>query len=465
MRLFNSPFIPCFLVPPCVEQVLSSENREAEEKDEWGKGPPLSLTQQVIEIIENAADSSDEPDTVVNLVEYYSNCWDGLDFTLEEPFNLDLFIEVLTNHLENDPLPIRDPNIFFGHVKKIDFSTRRSIRVFVRGDIHDDLKSLIENLKSLKKEGLLNDELQCEPGTYLFFIGDYCDRGKYGTEVLELLLLLYKENPGRVFLIQGNHENTAMNAAYDGDEKLRAVLNNAHAKSLLDKVYQSLPLGVLISKLNKGSKEGEALPPREYILFTHGGIEPSVDFSKLLDRPYDSSVLWIKKNKGLSTRVKNFTKLPPESLQHQIATRVKEIFEASLPYLSQDITLFNWSDISLPGNPSSFGFPGERKYSLSLEDLWHCMQLCSDQGHTIPMIIRGHQHVYRNEQLNNKITVVTLPAGPDCPAFQNLGEPDRAMIIHLKPTLAASEKQYMLRMPLMAETELVTARISLLAPD
>ena len=40
-----------------------------------------------------------------------------------------------------------------------------------------------------------------------FFLGDYTDRGDFNLQVLSSVLLLSAKNPGKVFLLRGNHES------------------------------------------------------------------------------------------------------------------------------------------------------------------------------------------------------------------------------------------------------------------
>ena len=43
--------------------------------------------------------------------------------------------------------------------------------------------------------------------TYMVFLGDYVDRGFYGTEVLYTIMMLKIANPEKVILLRGNHED------------------------------------------------------------------------------------------------------------------------------------------------------------------------------------------------------------------------------------------------------------------
>jgi len=70
------------------------------------------------------------------------------------------------------------------------------------GDLHGDLKSLIHILdetKFMEKASNRNER-------YLIFLGDYGDRGLRSPEVYHIVLSLKTLFPGKVILLQGNHE-------------------------------------------------------------------------------------------------------------------------------------------------------------------------------------------------------------------------------------------------------------------
>jgi len=80
--------------------------------------------------------------------------------------------------------------------------------VFV-GDLHGDVTSLHNNITRMQREGIFEqtNTKKLVSDYYLVFTGDYTDRGYHGIEVWQILMDLLKENPNKVFLLKGNHDN------------------------------------------------------------------------------------------------------------------------------------------------------------------------------------------------------------------------------------------------------------------
>jgi serine/threonine-protein phosphatase 2B catalytic subunit len=72
--------------------------------------------------------------------------------------------------------------------------------VVIVGDVHGQYYDVCHMLEKAGKPGDIN---------YLF-LGDFVDRGIYGTEVLLLLMSLKINYPQNVILLRGNHESRSM---------------------------------------------------------------------------------------------------------------------------------------------------------------------------------------------------------------------------------------------------------------
>lgn len=73
--------------------------------------------------------------------------------------------------------------------------------LFIVGDLHGDLKSLLLVLKEIDYESKLANSRN-----KLIFLGDYVDRGRSSIEVLYVICYLKHKFPNSVILMRGNHE-------------------------------------------------------------------------------------------------------------------------------------------------------------------------------------------------------------------------------------------------------------------
>ena len=132
------------------------------------------------------------------------------------------------------------------------------------GDIHGSLHDLIRILTSTDV-----------PQTKFLFLGDYVDRGSFSVEVIMLLLILHLVEPGKYFLIRGNHEFEDICSKYGFRDELIEIYGN-DGYEIFDKfnqVFSYMPLAATI--------DGE-------VFCTHGGISPNlskVEQIKELKRP------------------------------------------------------------------------------------------------------------------------------------------------------------------------------------
>jgi hypothetical protein len=217
--------------------------------------------------------SAKVPDTTVaNLMEQFTKAWDSATarFNFSSFFDLDRFTALLTDHAERFERKGIDAQQHYGYIEKFDIDPAENPQIYMRADLHGDLKSLIENLRSLQEQNLVDSQFKCQPGVHLVFLGDYCDRDCYGTQILEMLMRLREENPQQVHLIRGNHEYAEINYMYgNSDDRLKIILIDPKAKEALERFYKTMSLTTYLSVA--GSKQ------REYIQCTHGLFEPTMD--------------------------------------------------------------------------------------------------------------------------------------------------------------------------------------------
>lgn len=106
--------------------------------------------------------------------------------------------------------------------------------IMLIGDIHGNLDAL--EFVTRMREKLSHKKI--------LFLGDYVDRGIWGTEVLTKLFQLKLEEPENVFLLRGNHETIDMNIYYGFFEEI-----GFDRDFLLDisMTYDRLPIAAVIS--------------------------------------------------------------------------------------------------------------------------------------------------------------------------------------------------------------------------
>jgi len=84
----------------------------------------------------------------------------------------------------------------------------------------------------------------------LLFLGDIPDRGMNSVECLTKILISKVENPQKVFLIRGNHEDMFINAVDGFGEELLATFGNDHIEEICAEIidlYSYLPLAAILN--------------------------------------------------------------------------------------------------------------------------------------------------------------------------------------------------------------------------
>jgi hypothetical protein len=176
-------------------------------------------------------------------------------------------------------------------------------RWFVIGDVHGDFHALV----------LLKNFLeQVCPDHGLIFVGDLIDRGPHPAECITFILDLASQNPDRVILLAGNH-----------DEGLRFQEESGSFISLVapSEYTEMLRLGLTSSWLARQYEELVKALPRALLwpngtLITHGGF-PLVDLQRALPEGAGEQVIreWLNSPRALQdftwTRISRYpSKIP-----------------------------------------------------------------------------------------------------------------------------------------------------------
>lgn len=149
------------------------------------------------------------------------------------------------------------------------------------GDIHGQLPKLLSLLEQCRQ---LNGS---QEATYVF-VGDYIDRGPDSAGVVETIMSLQDESPGRVHTLMGNHEELLL-SALQSEVFLGAWLDN-HG----DTTLRSYGVGFVHDLPKSHLRWFRSLPThfddgRRF--FAHAGIRPGVP----LDKQEVADLLWIRK--------------------------------------------------------------------------------------------------------------------------------------------------------------------------
>ncbi len=413
--------------------------------------------------VDNQASNSEFPfpDTE-ELINNFGSYWSDEDKMFYPiPFNNKKFNALVEFNNQRYSKDVAD-NQNYGFIEKKDVP--EGTQIFVRADLHGDLKSLIENIKTLKDQGLLDEHFKCRPNVQLVFLGDYGDRGNNSMEVFQLLMTLRLQNPEQVTLIRGNHEDLLINTYYcGGDNNFTDYLNGPNAAdncALLNAFYATLPLTVYMSQQN-------GMDERQYVQFTHGMFELHVDPQAMLESDKDYERLDVPRERKFSERVRKLSQKNElndlsqntDNLTHSdkterrirkqriAAKKIEQLMDSDLKNnRERDYTTYNWGDVKRGGS-SCMGDPGERHWKLVPEDIKYYLQL-SSLHHPVKLLFRGHEHELQNHcAQNGKLVVTTMPIGMDLGAytdrFQN--QYDTVFILKTAPKVKDWTKQSYLR--------------------
>ena len=147
-----------------------------------------------------------------------------------------------------------------------------SDKFIVRGDLHGDIASLLTQLASMKKQGLINDDFKLKQGYNMLFLGDYVDRGMYGAEVMYTIMRLMNANPNNVFAVRGNHEDLRINTSFQREVAAKFDDKADQRRQQIGRMYKNLPVVLYL-----GDQAGR------YFQCCHGGVEQGYDPDALLN--------------------------------------------------------------------------------------------------------------------------------------------------------------------------------------
>ncbi|XP_050670345.1 uncharacterized protein LOC126969089 isoform X2 [Leptidea sinapis] len=128
--------------------------------------------------------------------------------------------------------------------------------VYAIGDLHGNLPALMSMAASLWPNGTALVPAR------LLFLGDYVDRGQYGTELMAYLLAAKLQRPEGVLLVRGNHEAREIQKMFSFHDECITKYRDVEGGRIwnaINQVFDVLPLAAVVD---------------DKVFCCHGGIPP-----------------------------------------------------------------------------------------------------------------------------------------------------------------------------------------------
>lgn len=261
---------------------------------------------------------------------------------------------------------------------------KQTDKIIVVGDLHGSAKSIRIILEDLYIKGLVDKDGILDPHVYLFFTGDYSDRGPHSQEVWAILAQLKMSNPEHLFLLRGNHESLAVAKDFDFFASMQAFLaleDDLIPEQFLTDLFYSLPQAFIMGCPTGESSQGKT--HFSFLLVCHGGIE-------------EAASLTFPMRIAVDAYQKNMSDQPIFS---------HELFPGFLAQIRSELFEFSgfmWSDFFAsthdhvdPETKCSERGDWLKQYNSSFVRSYLEQHIgASDQGSfSLDAIIRGHQHI------------------------------------------------------------------------
>lgn len=248
----------------------------------------------------------------------------------------------------------------------------------IMGDLHGDVRSLLRTLDELIDRKILDGFKFRESKHHFLFLGDFTDRGAYGTEVLYTLFRLKAANPDRVHFARGNHEDFNIVARYGFLDELRAKYGQQANITKLMRSYDLLPV---VYYVGNGS---------DFIQMNHGGMEPGYDPRKLLaaNGSLRFQLLGELKQKAYHSARKGWLGDDPDVLA--LADEHFGDFTPEAPTRPRTIG-FMWNDFTVFANEAALGY--DRSLIFGAKPTRRILADACTESVRVRAVFRAHQHV------------------------------------------------------------------------
>jgi hypothetical protein len=259
-------------------------------------------------------------------------------------------------------------------------SLPKDAEIVFRGDLHGDVHSVNAWIEWLNRNKYLDGFKLTRPNLHVVLLGDYTDRGMYGIEVLYTLFRLKLENPGRVWLIRGNHEDVTLAINYGFLAEIQAKYGREFNATKILRGYDFLPVALY---LGTGG---------DFIQCSHGGMEPGFDPAPLLNAAGAGRFQLLgtlTQSRFLHSNPDWVAKMDPES--RRVAEAYLKDFRPENPVAPTTLG-FMWNDFSLVREEPQLAYDPGRAFIYGDRSTEHLFAAGSKNGNTIRAAFRAHQH-------------------------------------------------------------------------
>jgi hypothetical protein len=293
---------------------------------------------------------------------------------------------------------------FNSFVQKITVPVGSEVAMF--GDLHGQFYSVIRSLNKLVDLGYLDASYRIiKDDFYIFFLGDFVDRGEHGVEVLNLLMQLKIQNPDRVYFSRGNHEDVNQNFVGGFMDQFKNKFVSSDPINLLSPKEQK----VAFAKVDLIAKLYNLMPVAIYldsgdakVMCCHGGLEMGYNANKFLNsgtdfefiKSFDRQDFVENLSDSLSVEFSDMDAYADDSpLKKEFSRRVINDRLKNMNPIANECGHM-WSDFSDWGeNETTYTVNRSFKYGKNLTD-----KIMADHG--LDMIVRAHQH---NGEMFNRL--------------------------------------------------------------
>ncbi len=251
-------------------------------------------------------------------------------------------------------------------------------RVFLQGDLHGDVRSLLAVLGRLQERGWLDGFTLTDPNLHVIFLGDYTDRGLYGVEVIYTLLRLKLANPDRVHLVRGNHEDVNLVARYGFLAEGQAKYGAAFKAEKLLRVYDFLPV---VLYLGSGTN---------FVQLCHGGMEPGFAPGALLEATGTNQYQLL----GPLRQAAYLRDHPDWLTSAADASTARGQLNDFLPLAptTPGVIGFMWNDFTVFRDEAAFSHNPERAFVYGQPAVSYLLRSAGQGAARLHAVIRAHQH-------------------------------------------------------------------------